>query len=134
MEGWLVSSGLLGCIIGVFTTGLISDKLGRKKTIVIAAVMFLVSGIGCAMASSFSLLIISRMIGGIGVGMASVISPMYISEFAPAKDRGQMVAYYQLAITAGILLAYFSNALACHYPTAAIIFCLMNPGAECFLL
>ncbi len=109
-EGWLVSSGLLGCIIGVFTTGLISDKIGRKKTVVIAGIMFLLSGIGCAFAPSFNTLIISRLIGGVGVGMASVISPMYISEFAPADKRGSMVSYYQLAITAGILLAYFTNA------------------------
>ena len=110
-EGWLVSSGLLGCIIGVFTTALLSDRIGRKKTVVTAGIMFLISGIGCAVATSFNLLILSRLIGGIGVGMASVISPMYISEFAPANKRGRMVAYYQLAITAGILLAYFSNAL-----------------------
>lgn len=109
-EGWMVSSGLLGSIIGVFTTGIISDKIGRKKTIIIAAIMFLISGFGCGFASSFILLVAARMIGGIGVGMASVISPMYISEFAPADKRGRMVAYYQLAITFGILLAYFSNA------------------------
>lgn len=110
-EGWLVSSGLLGCIIGVFTTGLISDRIGRKKTVVIAGVMFLLSGIGCAFTSSFNLLVLFRLLGGVGVGMASVISPMYISEFAPAAKRGRMVSYYQLAITLGILLAYFSNAL-----------------------
>ena len=109
-EGWLVSSGLLGSIIGVFTTGIISDRIGRKKTIIIAAIMFFISGFGCGFAPSFALLVTSRMIGGIGVGMASVISPMYISEFAPAAKRGRMVAYYQLAITFGILLAYFSNA------------------------
>ena len=110
-EGWLVSSGLLGCIIGVFTTGLFSNRIGRKKTAVTAGIMFLISGIGCAVATSFNLLVLPRFIGGIGVGMASVISPMYISEFAPANKRGRMVAYYQLAITAGILMAYFSNAL-----------------------
>ncbi|MGN6212614.1 sugar porter family MFS transporter [Parafilimonas sp.] len=109
-EGWMVSSGLLGSIIGVFATGIISDKIGRKKTIIVAAIMFLLSGFGCGFASSFTLLVIARMIGGIGVGMASVISPMYISEFAPADKRGRMVAYYQLAITLGILLAYLSNA------------------------
>lgn len=109
-EGWVVSSGLLGSIIGVFATGIISDKIGRKKTIIVAAIMFLLSGFGCGFASSFTLLVIARMIGGIGVGMASVISPMYISEFAPADKRGRMVAYYQLAITLGILLAYLSNA------------------------
>jgi SP family arabinose:H+ symporter-like MFS transporter len=111
MEGWMVSSGLLGCIIGVFTTGLISDMIGRKNSIIIAGIMFLLSGIGCAFAPAFTLLVIARMVGGIGVGMASVISPMYISEFAPASSRGRMISYYQLAITIGILFAYFSNAL-----------------------
>jgi SP family arabinose:H+ symporter-like MFS transporter len=111
MEGWMVSSGLLGCIIGVFTTGLISDRIGRKRSIVTAGIMFLLSGIGCAFAPGFTLLVIARMLGGIGVGMASVISPMLIAEFAPASSRGRMISYYQLAITIGILLAYFSNAL-----------------------
>jgi SP family arabinose:H+ symporter-like MFS transporter len=111
LEGWLVSSGLLGCIIGVIATSFISDKIGRKKSSLLAALMFLLSAIGCAFAHDFTLLVIARLIGGIGVGMASVLSPMYIAEFAPAKSRGQMVSYYQLAITVGILLAYFSNAL-----------------------
>ena len=111
MEGWLVSSGLAGCIVGVISTGFLSDNIGRKKTMIIAGVMFLLSGIGCASAPSMTWLIISRMVGGIGVGMASVVSPMYIAEFAPAEKRGRMIAYYQLAITIGILLAYFSNAL-----------------------
>lgn len=110
MEGWLVSSGLAGCILGVLITGLLSDRAGRKKTIMLAGLMFLASGIGCAFASGISWLVFSRMIGGIGVGMASVVSPMYIAEFAPAEKRGRMIAWYQLAITAGILLAYFSNA------------------------
>ncbi len=109
-EGWMVSSGLLGCIIGVFATGMLSNRLGRKKTIIISAVMFFISGLGCAFSYSFSALAIARLVGGMGVGMASVIAPMYISEFAPADKRGRMVAYYQLAITVGILLAYFSNA------------------------
>lgn len=111
LEGWLVSSGLVGCIIGVFMTGFLSDRIGRKKTMMMAGGMFFLSGIGCSFASSMTLLIAARVIGGIGVGMASVVSPMYIAEFAPADKRGRMVAYYQLAITIGILLAYFSNAL-----------------------
>lgn len=115
MEGWLVSSGLAGCILGVLVTGLVSDRIGRKKTIVLAGIMFLVSAIGCAFPSSFSILVVARMIGGVGVGMASVISPMFIAEFAPASHRGRMIAYYQLAITLGILLAYFSNALLVTY-------------------
>lgn len=114
-EGWLVSSGLLGCIFGVAITGLTSDCIGRKRTVILSGTLFLVSAVGCAFASTFAILVAARLIGGIGVGMASVISPMYISEFAPAGKRGGMVAYYQLAITAGILLAYFSNALLVHF-------------------
>jgi SP family arabinose:H+ symporter-like MFS transporter len=110
-EGWFVSSGLLGCIIGVILTSFLSDWLGRKKVMILSGFMFLLSGFGCAFAPRFNLLVSARLIGGIGVGMASVISPMYIAEFAPATSRGRMIAYYQLAITIGILLAYFSNAL-----------------------
>lgn len=111
VEGWLVSSGLVGCIIGVFMTGFLSDKIGRKKTMMLAGCMFFLSGIGCSFSFSMVPLIAARMIGGVGVGMASVVSPMYIAEFAPADKRGRMIAYYQLSITVGILLAYFSNAL-----------------------
>ncbi len=133
-EGWMVSSGLLGSIIGVFTTGIISDRIGRKKSIIIAAIMFLFSGFGCGFASSFSLLVISRMIGGIGVGMASVISPMYISEFAPADKRGRMVAFYQLAITFGILLAYFSNAAILSYSSDSTNELFAQPWRGMFLV
>lgn len=73
--------------------------------------MFLLSAVGCAFALEFKFLIISRLLCGIGVGMASVISPMFIAEFSPAHKRGRMIAYYQLAITLGVLPAYFSNAL-----------------------
>ncbi|HZK65174.1 MAG TPA: sugar porter family MFS transporter [Puia sp.] len=111
MEGWLVSCGLLGCIIGVLGTGILSDRAGRRKTILLAGGMFLISSVGCAFSTSFQFLVIFRLAGGIGVGMASVVSPMYIAEFAPAEKRGKMIAWYQLAITVGILLAYFSNAL-----------------------
>lgn len=111
MEGWLVSSGLAGCIIGVICTSMLSDRVGRKKTILLAALMFLVSAIGCGFPATVSQFIVFRMIGGIGVGMASVLSPMLIAEFAPAARRGRMISYYQLAITIGILAAYFSNAL-----------------------
>jgi SP family arabinose:H+ symporter-like MFS transporter len=83
-EGWFVSSGLLGCILGVILTSFLSDRLGRKKVMILSGFMFLLSGIGCGFAPDFNLLVIARLIGGIGVGMASVISPMYIAEFAPA--------------------------------------------------
>ena len=109
-EGWLVSSGLAGCVLGVLISGMLSDRAGRKRTILLAAVAFLFSGAGCGLAGSVNILIASRIVGGVGVGMASVVSPMLIAELAPADQRGRMIAYYQLAITLGILLAYFSNA------------------------
>lgn len=109
-EGWFVSSGLLGCIIGVILAGLLSDKIGRKKVLILSAVLFLVSGLGCAWSNSANMLVWYRWVGGIGVGVASVISPIYIAEFAPAGSRGKMISLYQLAITVGILSAYFSNA------------------------
>ncbi len=111
LEGWFVSSGLVGCIIGVLAAGFLSDRIGRKPVLMIAAIAFLFSGIGCSLAGSADMLVLFRVMGGIGVGTASVISPMFITEFSPAGIRGKMVSLYQLAITAGILLAYFSNAL-----------------------
>ena len=87
-----------------------SNEIRRLPVLLIAAIAFLVSAVGCSLADSANLLVMFRIIGGIGVGTASVISPMYITEFSPAHIRGRMVAFYQLAITIGILLAYFSNA------------------------
>lgn len=110
-EGWFVSSGLLGCVMGVVLAGFLTDRFGRKFVLIASAIMFLLSSFGCAFAPTFDLLVLARAAGGVGVGMASVVAPMYIAEFAPATARGRMVAYYQLAITVGILLAYFSNAL-----------------------
>lgn len=109
-EGWFVSSGLAGCILGVLITGALSDRIGRRNTIFLSALAFLLSGIGCGLAGGFGPLVAARMVGGVGVGMASVVSPMLISEFAPADRRGRMIAYYQLAITVGILIAYCSDA------------------------
>ncbi|OAQ40346.1 hypothetical protein A5893_05175 [Pedobacter psychrophilus] len=109
MEGWFVSSGLAGCILGVIVVGLISNKLGRKPILLLSGFLFLLSAVGCAWASNIEQLILFRLAGGLGVGIASVICPLYITEFSPSKIRGRMVAFYQLAITIGILLAYFSN-------------------------
>jgi SP family arabinose:H+ symporter-like MFS transporter len=110
MEGWFVSSALVGCIAGVSFAGELSDRLGRKKTLIASALLFFISALGCAISTSHTELIIFRLLGGLGVGVASMLSPLYISEVSPAKIRGRMVALYQLAITIGILVAYFSNA------------------------
>ena len=109
-EGWFVSCALLGCIIGVSISGKLSDKYGRKIVLILSAVLFLASALGCMLSGSFTSLIIFRLIGGLGIGVASMVSPLYISEFSPARFRGMMVSLYQLALTVGIVLAYFSNA------------------------
>jgi sugar porter (SP) family MFS transporter len=110
MEGWYVSSALIGTILGVSMAGILSDKYGRKNILVMSGIFFALSALGCAISGSFNGLIIYRIFGGIGVGIASMLSPLYISEIAPAKNRGRLVALYQLAITLGILIAYFANA------------------------
>lgn len=111
MEGWYVSSALLGCIAGVAISGRAGDSFGRKKVMLAAALLFAISAIGAAFSSGTVSLIFFRLIGGIGIGVASVVCPMYLAELAPPKMRGKLIAYYQLAITIGILVAYFSNAL-----------------------
>ncbi len=82
---------------------------GRKVTMLIAAVFFSVSGIGCAFSDSLEQLVFARMLGGIGIGIVSVVSPLYISEVSIAQYRGRLVALYQLAITIGFLGAYLTN-------------------------
>ncbi|MFB6454147.1 sugar porter family MFS transporter [Chitinophaga sp. Hz27] len=111
MEGWFVSSALLGCIAGVFVSGWLGNVLGRKKVMLLSAILFAISAAGCTFTPDATWLIIFRLIGGTGIGAASVICPMYIAELAPASLRGKMVTFYQLAITVGILAAYFSNSL-----------------------
>lgn len=108
-EGLFVSCALLGCIAGVAFSGYLSDKIGRRKVLFIAAFLFLFSAVGFAFSKSYTLLIFFRVMAGMGVGVASNISPLYISEIAPGKKRGALVTFYQLAITIGILCAYLSN-------------------------
>jgi MFS transporter, SP family, arabinose:H+ symporter len=110
LEGWYVSSALLGCILGVSVAGFLSDRFGRKRVLIVSAVLFTLSALGCAIAFSFTQLVLYRLVGGIGVGVASMSSPLYISEISPPAVRGRMVALYQLSITVGILCAYFANA------------------------
>lgn len=109
-EGWFVSSALVGCIIGVAFSGELSDRLGRKKLLLLSAVLFFLSALGCAVMPSLFWVIASRLLGGIGIGIASNVVPLYISEIAPPKIRGRLVTYYQFALTFGILVAYLTNA------------------------
>ncbi|MBS7255765.1 sugar porter family MFS transporter [Flavobacterium branchiicola] len=108
-EGLFVSCALLGCIIGVAFSGYLSDKIGRKKVLFVSAILFLISAIGFAFSEAYPVLILFRVLAGMGVGVASNVSPLYISEVAPSHKRGQLVVFYQLAITVGVLAAYISN-------------------------
>ena len=116
-QGWYVGCALVGSIIRVSAGGMLSDNFGRKKTLLIAAVLFSISAIGCALASSFNLLVWSRIIGGMGIGVASIVSPLYISEISAAQYRGRLVSLYQLAITVGFLGAYLVNYFLFRYST-----------------
>ncbi len=121
MLGRVVSSALIGCIIGGLSGGYISLKLGRKNGLILAALLFLVSAIGSAIPEMFfrpigqgdhtfvTHFIVYRIIGGIGVGLASMLSPMYIAEVAPANIRGKLVSWNQFAIIFGMLIVYFVN-------------------------
>lgn len=111
MEGWFVSSALLGCVIGVVASSHLSDKYGRRFTLMAAASLFILSTLGCVLLTAFSHIIFGRILTGVGIGIASNVVPLYLSEIAPTKDRGKLVTLYQLALTFGIVLAYISNAL-----------------------
>jgi MFS transporter, SP family, arabinose:H+ symporter len=109
--GWTVSSLLIGCIIGVILSGKPGDLFGRRKMLLAAALLFVISAIGSALSTHLAVFISCRFFGGIAVGAASMLSPMYISEIAPAEKRGSLVSLNQLAIVTGDLVAYFSNYL-----------------------
>ncbi|MBQ3071530.1 MAG: sugar porter family MFS transporter [Tidjanibacter sp.] len=108
-EGWYVGCALIGSICGVAVAGAMSDKLGRKLTMLIAAALFSISAIGCAVCGGFDQLVAYRIVGGVGIGIVSIVSPIYISEVSPARVRGTLVSLYQLAVTMGFLLAYLAN-------------------------
>lgn len=108
-QGWYVGCALVGSIIGVLFVGILSDKLGRKLTMVISAILFSASALGCALCTDFTQLVVYRIIGGVGIGVVSIVSPLYISEVSVAQYRGRLVSLYQLAVTVGFLGAYLVN-------------------------
>ena len=108
-QGWYVGCALIGSIIGVLFAGILIDKFGRKSTMILSAILFSTSAIGCAVSTDFNQLVIYRIIGGVGIGVVSIISPLYISEVAVAQYRGRLVSLYQLAVTIGFLGAYLVN-------------------------
>ncbi len=119
--GWFVGCALIGSIVGVAFAGKLCDRLGRKATLLIAALFFAISGIGCAFATSFSFLVVARMLGGVGIGVVSIVSPLYISEVSVARYRGQLVSLYQLAVTIGFLGAYLANYGLMHYSQSGAV-------------
>ena len=109
-KGWATSCALLGCMLGAASAGMISDRLGRKSTLLLAAVLFFVSAAGTALPRTFLEFILARMVGGLGIGIASMLSPLYIAEISPAAMRGRLVSLNQFAIVLGMLVVYFVNA------------------------
>jgi len=123
--GWFVGCALIGSIIGVLMAGKLSDRWGRKVTMLVAAVFFSVSGIACAFVGSFEQLVVARILGGIGIGVVSIVSPLYISEVSIAQYRGRLVSLYQLAVTIGFLGAYLTNFQLLHFSQSGAV---LNAG------
>lgn len=118
--GWFVGCALVGSIVGVLFAGQLSDRYGRKITMLIAAMFFSVSGIGCAFTGSFDQLVVARILGGVGIGVVSIVSPLYISEISIAHYRGRLVSLYQLAVTLGFLGAYLANYQLLHLSQSGV--------------
>jgi sugar porter (SP) family MFS transporter len=109
--GMTVSIALWGTVIGSLLAGIPGEKWGRKASLQVLAVLYLISALGCAFAWGWTPLVIFRLIGGLGIGGSSVLGPMYIAEIAPARARGRLVGFFQFNIVLGILVAYLSNYL-----------------------
>jgi SP family arabinose:H+ symporter-like MFS transporter len=109
MTGWAASSAIWGCVAGAILSGQASDRAGRRKMLMVSAILFAVGSIGSAIPSNLSQFVLARFVGGVGVGAASILSPLYISEIAPAAIRGTLVTIYQVAIVVGINLIYIIN-------------------------
>jgi MFS transporter, SP family, arabinose:H+ symporter len=109
--GWAVGCLNIGAALGSLAAGKLSDVFGRKKILLLSAFLFAVTGVGTGWAHNFNLFILFRMLSGVAVGTAALVCPMYIAEVSPAQMRGKLVAWYQLAIVTGLLLAYVTNFL-----------------------
>ncbi|HMC59589.1 MAG TPA: sugar porter family MFS transporter, partial [Candidatus Solibacter sp.] len=107
--GLTVAAALYGTILGSMFGGVPGDRYGRRNSLRITAVLYLVSALGCAFAFDWTSFVVARFIGGLGIGASSVLGPMYIAEIAPAHARGRLVGFFQFNIVFGILAAYFSN-------------------------
>ena len=115
MTGWAASSAIWGCAFGAMMAGYLSDRFGRKKVLIVTAILFIISSIGAMVPRNLAEFLTARFIGGLGIGAASMLSPLYISEIAPSRNRGRLVSLYQLAIVVGINLIYFVNLVIASY-------------------
>jgi SP family arabinose:H+ symporter-like MFS transporter len=109
LQGWAMSCALAGCLAGSVLSGLLSDRYGRKRLLILAALVFVVSALGTGASDHFTPFVLYRILGGVAIGLASNLSPMYIAEVTPAKMRGGFVSINQLTIVIGILLAQVVN-------------------------
>lgn len=108
--GWTVSSALVGCVFGALLSGGIGDRIGRKRSLLVCAVLFFVSAVWSGIASSAGELVLARIVGGVGVGLASMMAPVYIAEVSPARMRGSLTTLNQIAVLVGMVLVYLVNA------------------------
>lgn len=120
LKGWAMSSALVGCLVGSVVSGCLADRSGRKRLLIVSAILFTVSALGTALAWDFTSFNVFRLMGGIGIGLASNLSPMYIAEVAPARLRGRLVAMNQMAIVIGVLLAQVANLLIAREMNGAV--------------
>ena len=111
MQGWAMSSAILGCLAGAVSAGMLADRYGRKPLLTLSAIIFFISAVATGAFNDFSLFIIARLVGGIAIGIASALSPMYIAEAAPTHVRGKLVTLNQMTIVFGILGAQIVNML-----------------------
>jgi sugar porter (SP) family MFS transporter len=126
-QGWAMSCALVGCLVGALISGGLSDRFGRKRLLIIAALLFGVSSLATALAATFSHFVLGRISGGIAIGLASSLSPMYIAEVSPPQVRGKLISLNQLTIVSGILLAQFINwAIARPVPAGATAVQILN--------
>ena len=110
-SGWVVSSPSWAAMIAMLFSGRLSDKIGRKKILIIVALLYAISAVGSALAGSYEMLYISRIIGGLAFGAALVLAPIYIAEISTPENRGKLVSLQQLNIVFGFFAAFFSNYL-----------------------
>lgn len=109
LRGWAMGCALVGCLVGALLSGAWSDRYGRKRMLLLAALLFTVSAVGTGVADRFGWFVVARIVGGLGIGIASNVSPVYIAEVTPARLRGRFVSVNQLTTVLGILLAQVVN-------------------------